>query len=151
MIRSAQVTDATKSHISWLSKIPSTKFEFSPGLNILLGPNGSGKSTLLRTLAQYLHCAQGGTQVVTSMSRAELFSFMLRGKVDDLKAAFAFEYDGSPAIYFDAHATTGLQGSGFDDDFFEKGIHSAMFKGSGGQNTYFKLDDALSYMVGKVS
>ena len=100
---------------------------------------------------QYLHCAQGGTQVVTSMSRAELFSFMLRGKVDDLKAAFAFEYDGSPAIYFDAHATTGLQGSGFDDDFFEKGIHSAMFKGSGGQNTYFKLDDALSYMVGKVS
>jgi len=113
--------------------------EFLPGLNVIVGPNGCGKSTLLRTIARILQCEQGGTQMVTSASIMELFSYK-----DEISDGVEIIHSGCPVTYFDAEATPGLFCGAFDWDLDDLGIQAVMFKGSSGQNTQRKLNRLLS-------
>ena len=57
MIQEVFIKDPGNSTIKYLSKLKNfpegRKFEFSPGVNIIVGPNGSGKTTLLKLLYDF--------------------------------------------------------------------------------------------------
>ena len=57
MIQEVLIKDPENSTIKYLSGLENfpegRKFEFSPGINIIVGPNGSGKTTLLKLLYDF--------------------------------------------------------------------------------------------------
>ena len=58
MIESVEIVDNTNTPIGYLPELESfrngTKFEFKPGVNIIIGENGSGKTTLMKLMKAYL-------------------------------------------------------------------------------------------------
>lgn len=57
MIKEVFIKDPENSTVKYLSGLKNfpegRKFEFSPGINIIVGPNGSGKTTLLKILYDF--------------------------------------------------------------------------------------------------
>ena len=57
MIQEVYIKDPGNSTVNYLSRLKNfpegRKFEFSPGINIIVGPNGSGKTTLLKLLYDF--------------------------------------------------------------------------------------------------
>ena len=146
MITGITITDPNNTCVEWWPTVGWLKgvkeLTFKPGVNVILGPNGSGKSTVLTALARTLMCEQGGTQKVTY----EAISEVGNGK----KTGLRVQHDGSPVVYSDPNKAFGLVGgmAGFDDDFFELGLQNCMYKGSAGQTTITRLNDALHFLVG---
>lgn len=58
MIESVEIVDNTNTPIGYLPELENfrngTKFEFKPGVNIIIGENGSGKTTLMNLIRAYL-------------------------------------------------------------------------------------------------
>jgi energy-coupling factor transporter ATP-binding protein EcfA2 len=58
MIQSVIIKDRKDCPISYLKDIKrfknGTKFEFKPGINIIVGPNGCGKTTLMKLIERYM-------------------------------------------------------------------------------------------------
>ncbi|MBU9200409.1 ATP-binding protein [Burkholderia multivorans] len=133
MIESLSYAPVKEQLFPWAEKLDYLKqhpiTQFKPGLNIIFGGNGSGKSTLLQMLATALAAEQGGTSVVTASWVRDLFRW------GSNRIAWPFEviHDGQPVMYFNARASEGLIGGGFDDDFFMLGVANTMTKGSAGQ------------------
>ena len=160
MIHSFEIKDPDKTHIAWWAKVPALAkprtFEFRPGLNILWGKNGSGKTTVVKALAQLFHCEQSGQPVVTQTSIENLFDRFRFGEDKEQKAfvkAISLKHDGQGVRYFDPSVAVGLFGgiAAFDWDFSGEGVANAMFKGSAGQTTMFRMDKLLgSIAEGKV-
>ncbi|WP_434715866.1 AAA family ATPase [Paraburkholderia sp. A3RO-2L] len=133
MIESLSYAPVKEQLFPWAAKLDYLKqhpvTQFKPGLNVIFGANGSGKSTLLQMLATALAAEQGGTSVVTSAWVRDLF----RWGSDSITWPFKVVHDGQPVMYFNARASEGLIGGGFDDDFFMLGVANTMTKGSAGQ------------------
>lgn len=153
MIRSFDIKNPTKTHISWMAEVASLKkprkFEFTPGLNILWGRNGSGKSTVLKAMARLLHCEQSGVPVVTETSIREMFDNIRGEDHKDLKASMVLDHDGQAVRFFDPSIAVGLMGGGaaFDDDFFHQGLNNLRFRGSAGQTTTFRFDAIATSII----
>ena len=58
MIQSFEIQDITKLPVGYACDIfeNGTKFDFKPGVNVIIGENGCGKSTLLKLIKSYLLC-----------------------------------------------------------------------------------------------
>lgn len=58
MIHSVEIKNNKKTPIEYLHKLPvfknGKKFEFKPGVNVIIGENGCGKTTLLSLITSYL-------------------------------------------------------------------------------------------------
>ena len=58
MIESVEIVDNTNTPIGYLPELENfrngVKFEFKPGVNIIIGENGSGKTTLMNLIRAYL-------------------------------------------------------------------------------------------------
>lgn len=146
MIESITYTPVAESLVPWATDLPyfqrTPTTQFKPGLNILFGANGSGKSTLLHLLALSLAAAQGGTSVVTTTWMSDIFGWSA-----GIKLPCDVVHDGQPIMSFDARATEGLIGGGFDDDFFQLGFENTMARGSSGERILQRADRMLAVLV----
>lgn len=59
MIQSFEIKDNLKLPVGYASEVfeNGTKFDFKPGVNIIIGENGCGKSTLLKLMKSYMLCS----------------------------------------------------------------------------------------------
>lgn len=149
MITELKITHPELATPHWWDRVEALKgresIKFAPGLNVLVGENGSGKSTVLKSIAQMLHCEQGGTQKVTFSSVSELrINFE-----DSFRIGAKPIHDGKPVMYCSPDKAVGLIGGTFDWDFGMTGIQNALFKGSSGQTTVQRLGPSLGVILGR--
>jgi energy-coupling factor transporter ATP-binding protein EcfA2 len=123
------------------------ELSFTEGLNILWGRNGAGKSTLLHAIARLFHCEQGGTSTITSHSLSQLRSSIFHDS--EPLSGITCEHDGKPMLYVNPGNAIGLIGglAGFDPDFSSLGTQNAMYKGSSGQTTDFRMIQVLGQPI----
>ena len=149
MIESFTYVSKLKSAFPWADNVvyfkANPKTVFKPGLNIVYGPNASGKSTMVRMMARYLAAEQGGVSCVTETWLNDICGF------GETKSQMPCEmaHDGRPLMFYDARATPGLIGGGFDDDFFSEGIANTMAKGSTGQLGFNRMSRMLNVLLKK--
>lgn len=139
MIKSIKaVKGADKFPCRWWDKVKALKrrkFIFKPGLNVIIGPNGSGKSTLTKTLAKVFFVEQGGKTTFTQTAFMSMYNIVYGGGMTYDGDSVTVEHDGGAVFYMNSADTVGMDGGGFDDDFFNEGLSANCDKVSAGQTS----------------
>jgi ABC-type cobalamin/Fe3+-siderophores transport system ATPase subunit len=143
-------TRGRRNAYDYIADVPAVNgktFKFKPGLNILVGQNGAGKSTVLKACALSLAAHQGGYSVVTQSWVQDLFGF----SGDSIQYPWEVTHDGQPVYFIDPRIATGLAHGAFDEDFFAAGVANTVARGSTGEKTLSRINQAISVIIGKES
>lgn len=155
MIQEVYIKDPENSTVKYLSGLKNfpegRKFEFSPGVNVIVGPNGSGKTTLLKLLYDFTFTCDSPYSKTPNPSEPysilEYDKFYIDGRSElkdgvQIKAYWA-------AMFFRYLPSSDLKPGSESKSIGNMRLHMSSAGSSTGESTMDGIDYLFSEMFGR--